>query len=554
MNYCWTLVGSVLTCHIDDGTSYQVSIDKAPLYLLKRLAEALTGTDTLKVDRLAILAIKKQEKPTIPTQTSPKSIPKEVPPDPEPLWGPYIMRETLTVIYGERESKKSQLACWLAAECSNGNLTGTPEKVLYCHTEDDVNEVSKRILRNEGTQNVFTQDSLVRFTQGGIETLEVDIVENEVKLVIFDALRGFLSLHSSKIDCEIRKLTNLASETGCTFLGVHHAIKNAKDKGMDGMRGTGTLADNLRSVLMVTKLNEDISLLEHVKSNNGVKGGALRYTLDKETLQLRFINDNYPEVVLGSPVEEEVPKVKPHKGINFCNKTVNPLYGCKKVSPGCANCYAEVIEQRFHHHGLTDANGNWTGKAIFVPSKFKVQKKGNLVCFNSMGDLCHEDYDLMDWNLLFSLCRKNPQHTIMFQTKRSERLHMLPEVPDNVYIGVTVENAEYLSRIDDLRAIKCHRFVSFEPLLGPIGKVNIEGIEWCYIGGESGHGARPMQIDWALKIIEQAKDQGTLCWFKQLGSILARQYGLKPPGHDIQLFAHADLQGLKIREHFHPGF
>jgi protein gp37 len=242
--------------------------------------------------------------------------------------------------------------------------------------------------------------------------------------------------------------------------------------------------------------------------------------------------------------------------INFCHKTVNPFYGCKKVSPGCANCYAEKIEYRFDHHHLVGPDGHWTGAAIIVPGAFRYVSANSRVgklWFNSMGDLCHEAYSLSDWQWLFNGCTLRPQHTFMFQTKRSHRLRLLPDIPENVWVGVTVENDDYQYRLDHLRAIgHSNVYVSFEPLLGPITNPNMDGIRWCYIGGESGPGHRPCEVPWIEELVESCRAQGCLVWVKQLGTGLARDHGLKGAAHDPARWPDS-LQHLRIREHFLGG-
>jgi protein gp37 len=243
--------------------------------------------------------------------------------------------------------------------------------------------------------------------------------------------------------------------------------------------------------------------------------------------------------------------------INFYHKTVNPFYGCKKVSPGCANCYAEKIEKRSCHHSLVDAQGHWTGQAICVSDAFNkvsIRSKVGKLWFNSMGDLCHEDYAVNDWNWLFLECRLRPKHTFMFQTKRSHRLKLLPAIPSNVWIGVTVENDDYKFRLDDLRNIgHPNAFVSFEPLLGPVSDPDMSGIRWCYIGGESGPGHRLCAVGWIEDLVKSCQAQSCLVWVKQLGTYLAQEHGLKGSAHDPTLWP-VSLLHLNCREHFDPGF
>jgi protein gp37 len=210
--------------------------------------------------------------------------------------------------------------------------------------------------------------------------------------------------------------------------------------------------------------------------------------------------------------------------IEWTEQTWNPTTGCTKVSSGCKFCYAEVMAKRLKAMG---ANGYENGFGLTLledrldqPLK---RKKPTTYFVNSMSDLFHEDipFDFID--RVFSVIRKTPQHRYQILTKREKRLSAYFEtrkVPDNVWLGVTVENIkEGVPRISVLREIPAKiRFLSIEPLLEDLGKIDISGIHWVIVGGESGSKARPMQKDWVLNIQSQCEMQQVAFFFKQWGT------------------------------------
>jgi protein gp37 len=234
--------------------------------------------------------------------------------------------------------------------------------------------------------------------------------------------------------------------------------------------------------------------------------------------------------------------------IEWTDATWNPVRGCARVSPGCEHCYAERLAARFSSPGqpyeglATMVNGHprWTGEiqlvagAINLPLRWKTPRR---VFVNSTSDLFHEAVpeSFID-RCLYTIALAR-QHTFQILTKRPERMHALMSRPypyaihwctpdgftlpwplPNLWLGVSVESADYLHRIDILRAIPTAvRFVSFEPLLGPIPTPDLSGIHWIIIGGESGPGARPMHPDWARELVSQGKLQGCAVFFKQWG-------------------------------------
>jgi protein gp37 len=210
--------------------------------------------------------------------------------------------------------------------------------------------------------------------------------------------------------------------------------------------------------------------------------------------------------------------------IEWTEHTWNPTTGCTKVSPGCKHCYAEVMARRLAAMGAAGYENEF--QLTMHPSRLEqpLQRKASTTYFvNSMSDLFHEDVTDSFIDRVLITCRQTPQHTYQILTKRAERL---PEffakrtVPDNVWLGVSVEDRKYgVPRIAKLRRVKARvRFLSIEPLLEDLGHLNLRGIQWVIVGGESGHGARQMRSEWAESVCDQARDQGVAFFFKQWGA------------------------------------
>lgn len=214
--------------------------------------------------------------------------------------------------------------------------------------------------------------------------------------------------------------------------------------------------------------------------------------------------------------------------INWCDSTWSPIKGCKKISAGCKNCWAERMAARFskqgdHFFGLTE-NGVWTGKPILYESHLKkplTWKRPRRIAVCLMGDLYYEKVPL-DWiNLVFDTMTQAPQHTFMMLTKHPSRMaqHYIfyhDKIPKNVWFGMTAENQEMFDRrYKHLSLIKDHiTYVSAEPLLGPI-EIKGKKTGMIVVGGESGPGARPMSAAWALSLRGQCEKQGIKFFFKQ---------------------------------------
>jgi protein gp37 len=210
--------------------------------------------------------------------------------------------------------------------------------------------------------------------------------------------------------------------------------------------------------------------------------------------------------------------------IEWTQHTWNPVTGCTKVSPGCKHCYAETMAGRLQAMG---ARGYENGfKLTLHPERLEqpLQRKSPTTYFvNSMSDLFHEEVPDAFIEEVLRTCQRAQHHTFQILTKRSERLPVFfrkRTCPPNVVLGVSVEDQKYgLPRIDDLRKVKAKtRFLSVEPLLEDLGPMDLKGIHWIIVGGESGPGARPMDPSWAANVRDQAVAAGVPFFFKQWGA------------------------------------
>lgn len=208
--------------------------------------------------------------------------------------------------------------------------------------------------------------------------------------------------------------------------------------------------------------------------------------------------------------------------IEWTDATWNPVRGCTKVSPGCKHCYAEAFAERFRgvpgHPFEQGFDLRLIHRALDLPLRWK---GGRRIFVNSMSDLFHEDVPNEYVNRVFDVIRRAHQHQFQILTKRSERLLEVAsaiDLPQNVWVGVSVENQEYTPRIADLRKVKAVvRFLSIEPLLGPIENLELSGIHWVIVGGESGHHARLMDPAWVRSVRDQCAQACVPFFFKQWG-------------------------------------
>ena len=218
-------------------------------------------------------------------------------------------------------------------------------------------------------------------------------------------------------------------------------------------------------------------------------------------------------------------------GIEWTETTWNPTTGCDQTSPGCDNCYALALAKRLKAMGQpkyrNDGDPRTSGPGfaltlhedtLAIPYTWRTPR---LVFVNSMSDLFHPDVPLDFIRRVFDVMAGTPQHTYQVLTKRSRRLLNLSDQldwPDNVWMGVSVETERYEFRIDHLRRVGAKvRFVSAEPLLGPLPDLNLTGIDWLIAGGESGPSARSMDEEWVRDLRDQCGDAGVAFFFKQWG-------------------------------------
>ena len=224
--------------------------------------------------------------------------------------------------------------------------------------------------------------------------------------------------------------------------------------------------------------------------------------------------------------------------IEWTQSTWNPVRGCTRVSEGCRFCYAERIAARFSGQGLayeglaemTKAGPRWSNQVKLVDELLDVPlkwKKPQLIFVNSMSDLFHEDVPLEYIQKVFDTMREAKQHHFQILTKRSKQLvHFNSDLdwPENVWMGVSVENEDYTYRIDDLRETGAHvKFLSLEPLIGPLLNLELEKIDWVIVGGESGPGARPIEESWVTDIKDQCEQLSVPFFFKQWGGKIKKK-------------------------------
>lgn len=219
-----------------------------------------------------------------------------------------------------------------------------------------------------------------------------------------------------------------------------------------------------------------------------------------------------------------------NSSIEWTEATWNPVTGCTKVSEGCKHCYAERMARRLKamrnpryengfrvtlHPDLLDAPKKW--------------KKSRKIFVNSMSDLFHIDVPLDFIKKVFETMNETPQHIYQILTKRPERALELAQhltFSNNIWMGTSVENMNVIQRIEFLREIpSAIRFLSCEPLLGPLENLDLNGIHWIIVGGESGPGARPMEVEWVRSIRDKCLEQNVAFFFKQWGGVQKHRNG-----------------------------
>ena len=216
--------------------------------------------------------------------------------------------------------------------------------------------------------------------------------------------------------------------------------------------------------------------------------------------------------------------------IEWTEATWNPVTGCTKISPGCKHCYAERMAERLQAMGQPNYRNGFRltlqSHMLELPLRWK---RPQTIFVNSMSDLFHEDVPLEYIRAVFDVMARAHWHRFQVLTKRAERLAVLDAAlawPANVWMGVSVENGDHRPRIDELRTTRARiRFLSLEPLLGALHDLDLTGIDWVIVGGESGPGARPMDPAWVVDVRDQCACAGVPFFFKQWGGPTKKRAG-----------------------------
>ena len=216
--------------------------------------------------------------------------------------------------------------------------------------------------------------------------------------------------------------------------------------------------------------------------------------------------------------------------IELTEMTWNPTTGCNKISAGCKYCYAEVMARRLQAMGVEKYKDGFQLRlhedALLIPYSWKSPK---IVFVNSMSDLFHENVPLSFIQKVFETMNENPQHTFQVLTKRADILLKYDKhLPwsQNIWMGVSVENEKVKNRIDFLRQTNAQvKFLSCEPLIGPLPNMNLKNIDWLIVGGESGRKPRPMKVNWVLDIQQQCDASNVKFFFKQWGGTNKKKTG-----------------------------
>lgn len=208
--------------------------------------------------------------------------------------------------------------------------------------------------------------------------------------------------------------------------------------------------------------------------------------------------------------------------IEWTQLTWNPTTGCNKVSAGCKFCYAEVMSRRLQAMGMEKYEHGF--KLTLHPSALEIPytwNKPQIVFVNSMSDLFHEDIPVSFIQKIFKVMNDTLQHTYQVLTKRSDRVKELSSKlkwSHNIWMGVSVEDERVIHRVNDLRNTSAQvKFLSLEPLIGPLPNLQLKKIDWVIVGGESGHKARPIKKEWVVEIKKQCDESGVAFFFKQWG-------------------------------------
>lgn len=241
--------------------------------------------------------------------------------------------------------------------------------------------------------------------------------------------------------------------------------------------------------------------------------------------------------------------------IEWTEETWNPTTGCNRISPGCDNCYAMTLARRLKAMGQpkyqADGDPRTSGPGFGLtlhPDVVDIPRTWTLprtVFVNSMSDLFHKDVPLGFIREVFAVISETPQHTYQVLTKRSKRLATVAdrlEWPSNLWMGVSIEDGRYTFRAEHLKEVNAAvRFLSCEPLLGPLDKLSLAGIDWVIVGGESGRQARPIDAEWVRSIRDQCADADVAFFFKQWGGRTP-----KAGGRQLDGVIHSAMPGTPV--------
>ena len=226
-------------------------------------------------------------------------------------------------------------------------------------------------------------------------------------------------------------------------------------------------------------------------------------------------------------------------GIEWTEATWNPVTGCSKVSPGCAHCYAETLSLRFRWSETPWIPANESENVVLHPERLDQPtrwRRPRVVFVNSMSDLFHDRVPFGFIRDVFTVMADCQRHTFQILTKRAERLaEVAPDLdwPANVWMGVSIENRRWIGRADLLRHVPAPvRFISAEPLLGPLDDLDLAGIDWLIAGGESGNRHRPVDLDWIRQLRDQCCAAGVAFFLKQIGGRTPKAGGRSLDGRE----------------------
>ena len=216
--------------------------------------------------------------------------------------------------------------------------------------------------------------------------------------------------------------------------------------------------------------------------------------------------------------------------IEWTDATWNPITGCTKISPGCKHCYAERLALRLQAMGQANYKNGFEltlqPQMLELPLRWKAPKR---IFVNSMSDLFHDDVPTEYIQQVFDVMRQADWHQYQLLTKRSGRVRKISKElkwAPHIWMGLSVENQKYVGLIDDLRKTGAYvKFLSLEPLLGPLPKLSLSGIDWAIVGGESGPGARELRPEWVTEIRDQCMKAGVPFFFKQWGGVQKKKKG-----------------------------